>query len=288
MAKGKISIPPVSDEFRRTYQSEYACIPIEWEQRISILPDETAGGLLKAILRHCKSGSTTPPEGMDAFAFGLILDRIDEYQEKGLEFAWRRAYIAGYASEQRWSKAGNKEGAQDNAQESSRMHKDAQESHNNISTPTSTLTPTPTFEKENTNTNLSREKTRDNGGEVGSSFSGDSRVPELKQYFAYCKKVLIPFDFADDLWLEMQNSGWTYEKDGVLVEIQKWQKFVDYRARRAKEEEKLEPTTADEIDSRAKKVYRDYIEKKEINLREFIYCLGMRPEELEKNGYIDY
>lgn len=98
--------PPVPDEFRREYQSKFAPIPCEpnFKRGIERLPDEVAGRLLKAILEHTVSGSTEPPQDMDAFAFDMLLSKVDEFLEYGLENSWKRQYRARSGSESRWGK----------------------------------------------------------------------------------------------------------------------------------------------------------------------------------------
>lgn len=163
MAKKQSFVPEVPEEFRQQYQSEYACFPISWRKRVDGLPDEVAGRLLKAVLMHCEQGSCVPPDGLDAFAFGLVLDKVDEYQERGLEFAWSRAFKAKNAAKSRW---GGKEeqGQQANAQECPSIPENAQECHNNISIPISISTSIP---NNTTNTKPTREESRGVAGEDG-------------------------------------------------------------------------------------------------------------------------
>jgi len=136
MAK-KISTPapPVPDEFRRQYQSKFAPIPCEpnFKRGIDRLPDEVAGRLLKAVLQHTVSGSTEPPQGMDAFAFDMLLSKVDEFLEYGLENSWKRQYRARSGSESRWRKegAGEPEEPRENALAYQSIQKHANNNINN-------------------------------------------------------------------------------------------------------------------------------------------------------------
>ncbi len=267
MTKRNNSIPQVPEEFRQQYKSEYACLPIKWRERFAPLPDEVAGRILKAVLEHCVTGSTNPPEGVDAFAFGFILDEVDAYQEKGLQFAWARYHKAQNASRTRWK------GGED-AQESSRMHKDAQESHISISTsiPTST-----SISKENTNTNNAREESRGGGGE-GVSFSDGGRVPSLQEYLKYCREILLPYEFAISLWEEMEAAGWAYDKDGERKEVRIWKNFVQYRAKHSE----VHPANLQEIESASKAILQEYRENPEwVDINKFIYLFGREPNEYD-------
>ena len=234
MAKRNNSIPQVPEEFRQQYKSEYACLPIKWRERFAPLPDEVAGRILKAVLEHCVTGSTNPPEGVDAFAFGFILDEVDAYQEKGLQFAWARYHKAQNASRTRWK------GGED-AQESSRMHKDAQESHISISTsiPTST-----SISKENTNTNNAREKSRGDGGEGGSlgveeikkalkakaaalpGFSHGQKPRSKEELKEFCRALGHPDFTALSFWDEMEFHGWEIQEGGEWRPVKNWQNLI--------------------------------------------------------------
>ncbi len=136
MAK-KINIPEPPAEFREQYAPGYACFPLKWRERIATLPDAVAGRLLVAVLEHCECGRTTPPEGLDAFSFGFILDAVDEYQERGLQSEWKKKYLAQLAARGRWD---SKEEGQGDADGCRRMQTDADKCHNNTITSTSTFT----------------------------------------------------------------------------------------------------------------------------------------------------
>ena len=166
MAK-KINIPEPPAEFREQYTPGYACFPLKWRERIATLPDAVAGRLFVAVLEHCECGRTTPPEGLDAFSFGFILDAVDEYQERGLQSEWKKKYLAQLAARGRWD---SKEEGQGDADGCRRMQTDADKCHNNTitstSTPTSTITSTPTMKNNPTNTNAQARGVGLEGGEV--------------------------------------------------------------------------------------------------------------------------
>lgn len=274
MAKRNNSIPQVPEEFRQQYKSEYACLPIKWRERFAPLPDEVAGRILKAVLEHCVTGSTNPPEGVDAFAFGFILDEVDAYQEKGLQFAWARAYKAQNAAQSRWAAGKDGEGRQEDAQGYSSIPKHSQECHNIISTSISTSTPTL---KENTNTNNAREESRGDGGE-GVSFSDGGRVPSLQEYLKYCREILLPYDFANSLWEEMEAVGWAYDKDGERKEVRIWKNFVQYRAKHSG----VHPATLQEIESASDAILQEYRKNPEwVDINKFIYLFGREPNEYD-------
>lgn len=247
MGKKQNFVPEVSEEFRQQYQSEYACFPISWGKRVAALSDEVAGRLLKAVLEHCETGRTEPPEGMDSFAFGLVLDKVDEYGQKGLEFAWARAYKAQNAAQSRWGAGKDGEGRQEDAQGCSSIPKHSQECHNIISTSISTSTPTL---KENTNTNQAREKSREGvgSGEGFDSSSLDALKNQLKEKAAalqgysrgqkpgsleelqkFCGDLGFPGFGSSSLWSEMEFAGWEVEEKGQSRAIKSWQNFVIHR-----------------------------------------------------------
>ncbi len=241
MAKRNNSIPQVPEEFRQQYKSEYACLPIKWRERFAPLPDEVAGRILKAVLEHCVTGSTNPPEGVDAFAFGFILDEVDAYQEKGLQFAWARAYKAQNAAQSRWAAGKDGEGRQEDAQGCSSIPKHSQECHNIISTSISTSTPTL---KENTNTNNAREESRGDGGEGGSlgveeikkalkakaaalpGFSHGQKPRSKEELKEFCRALGHPDFTALLFWDEMEFHGWEIQEGGEWRPVKNWQNLI--------------------------------------------------------------
>lgn len=179
MAKKQNTIPPVPEEFRRQYISEYACFPISWSKRVAGLPDDVAGRLLKAVLEHCECGKTTPPAGVDAFAFGLVLDKVDEYQEKGLEFAWKKKYLGQIGAQGRWKEGEQKQTRAEYTDGCGRMRTDTDGCH----TITSTPIPTSTL-KDKTNLQPAREVSRELVGLEGlvNSFLGWDYDNDLSAY----------------------------------------------------------------------------------------------------------
>lgn len=138
MAK-KIMIPEPPAEFREQYAPGYACFPLKWRERIATLPDEVAGRLLVAVLEHCECGRTTPPEGLDAFSFGFILDAVDEYQERGLQSEWKKKYLAQLAARERWNDKGEGAEMRTDADGCGRKQTNAAKCHNINNTSTSNL-----------------------------------------------------------------------------------------------------------------------------------------------------
>lgn len=98
--------PPIPAEFREQYESKFAPFPCEpnYKRGIDRLPDDVAGRLLKAILEHTVTGSTVPPEGMDIFAFDMLLAKVDEYLEHGLESKWKAHFRAHSGAAGTWGK----------------------------------------------------------------------------------------------------------------------------------------------------------------------------------------
>lgn len=166
--------PPVPDEFRRQYQSKFAPIPCEpnYKRGIERLSDEAAGRLLKAILEHTVTGSTTPPQGMDAFAFDMFLSKVDEFLEYGLENSWKRQYRARSGARERWNREPEK--PRENALASKSMLKDA---NNNINNNVNVN------DNDNTNTNRNAQARGmvGNGGEWPEVNLSDYLTPEEEE-----------------------------------------------------------------------------------------------------------
>ncbi|MBR5043321.1 MAG: hypothetical protein IKX67_08805 [Bacteroidales bacterium] len=166
--------PPVPDEFRRQYQSKFAPIPCEpnYKRGIERLSDEAAGRLLKAILEHTVTGSTTPPQGMDAFAFDMFLSKVDEFLEYGLENSWKRQYRAHYGASERWNR--EPEIPQENALASHSMLKNANNNINNNAN---------VNDNDNTNTNRNAQARGmvGNGGEWPEVNLSDYLTPEEEE-----------------------------------------------------------------------------------------------------------
>lgn len=104
--KTSTQAPPVPDDFREQYESKFAPIPCEpnYKRGIDRLPDAVAGRLLKAIMEHTITGNTEPPEGMDPFAFDMLLAKVDEYLEHGLESKWKAHFRAQSGAAGTWGK----------------------------------------------------------------------------------------------------------------------------------------------------------------------------------------
>ena len=166
--------PPVPDEFRRQYQSKFAPIPCEpnYKRGIERLSDEAAGRLLKAILEHTVTGSTTPPQGMDAFAFDMFLSKVDEFLEYGLENSWKRQYRARSGARERWNREPEK--PRENALASKGVLKDA---NNNINNNVNVN------DNDNTNTNRNAQARGmvGNGGEWPEVNLSDYLTPEEEE-----------------------------------------------------------------------------------------------------------
>ena len=234
--------PPVPDEFRRQYQSKFAPIPCEpnFKRGIERLSDEVAGRLLKAVLEHAVTGSTTSPQGMDAFAFDMLLSKVDEFLEYGLENSWKRQYRAHYGARERWNR--EPEIPQENTLVSQSMLKDA---NNNINDNANVN------DNDNTNTNTNRNaQARGLAGGVWGPLSGSvdeikailkerakqltgysngQRPRDLKELQSFCKDLGCPDSPAVLLWSEMEFHGWEIQDGEAWRPIKSWQGFVIHR-----------------------------------------------------------
>lgn len=232
--------PPVPDEFRRQYQSKFAPIPCDPNSKRGIerLSDEAAGRLLKAILEHTVTGSTTPPQGMDAFAFDMFLSKIDEFLEYGLENSWKRQYRARSGARERWGR--EPEIPRENALASQSMLKDANNNINNNAN---------VNDNDNTNPNHDAQARGLAGGVWGplsgsvdeikailkerakqlTGYSKGQRPLNLDELTSFCSDLGCPDFPAFLLWREMEFHGWEIQDGEAWRPVKSWQGFVIHR-----------------------------------------------------------
>lgn len=246
MAK-KIIIPEPPAEFREQYAPGYACFPLKWRERIATLPDEVAGRLLVAVLEHCECGRTTPPEGLDAFSFGFILDAVDEYQERGLQSEWKKKYLAQLAARERWNDKGEGAEMRTDADGCGRVRTNAAKCHNINNTSTSNLESTL---NSNPTKTVQDAQARGLAGSVWGPLSGSvdeikailkERAKQLTGYSkgqhplnldeltSFCSDLGCPDFPAFLLWKEMEFHGWEIQDGEAWRPIKSWQGFVIQR-----------------------------------------------------------
>lgn len=275
MAK-KIIIPEPPAEFREQYAPGYACFPLKWRERIATLPDEVAGRLLVAVLEHCECGRTTPPEGLDAFSFGFILDAVDEYQERGLQSEWKKKYLAQLAARERWNDKGEGAEMRTDADGCGRKQTNAAKCHNINNTSTSNLESTLNSNPTKTVQDAQARGMVGNGGEWPEVNLSDYLTPEEEERL-FEGAANYETGFLERFVL----SSYYCREDSLYQKTEKALKFRDEEhARYYAEKEAAEKEREAAEDAKSVKEIKEELKAKARTLSG--YSNGQRPRDLEE------